>query len=501
CISVLFGMPSVPPDRPPDWPGENNNIISNLEEGNPSNEDDCESARRRMEHVNSDGVQLYSGAVKQGMRKNNINGASLDWDKRYKWEVFVVIMEQKEDESFRAEKVKHIDVYEMALLFGFKEHELAGANTKFGLNQVGFYTKFPIDVRGRLNDLKKVHSFKVKSVGGSLVNISLKLKGVDKIEVNLKRKVLITMENTFKRINEDGAVQYLQKYGQVVTHYPKKNPSNEAAERKFKEYKNVWRDCDYIVELIADPATLPQVIPFQGCLIRLKFRGARVQCLNCFGHGHLKQDCSNTRLRLRDYDRVLKETLSSLNSKRAAGSQSTEEDACTGVRDSSIPRPPINSTPAVDIADTCVESSHLPLPSEEAAREEEVESIILPHQQELEGSACLDSSSIQMEAPHMMILNPPETVPETFSSPQPPEGSDRVRDEEPAVSQIICENGDCTTTPLNVEPSFMKTKNSYINPDLILKSRTRSGSLSKRTAPSIGLSPPKDTNPTKIQRN
>ncbi|QQP52855.1 Hypothetical protein FKW44_005132, partial [Caligus rogercresseyi] len=83
--------------------------------------------------------------------------------------------------------------------------------------------------------------------------------------------------------------------------------------------------------------------------------------------------------------------------------------------------------------------------------------------------ACLDSSSIQMEAPQMMILNPPET------------GSDSVRDEEPAASQIICENGDCTT--INVELSFIKTNNSYINPDLILKSRTRSGLYQRELFP------------------
>ncbi|QQP42172.1 Uncharacterized protein FKW44_016753, partial [Caligus rogercresseyi] len=68
-------------------------------------------------------------------------------------------------------------------------------------------------------------------------------------------------------------------------------------------------DSDYIVEMIADPSTVPQVVPFQGFLLKLKSKGARQQCLNSFGHGHLKHGCANPRLNLRDYDKLLKESL------------------------------------------------------------------------------------------------------------------------------------------------------------------------------------------------
>ncbi|QQP36424.1 Uncharacterized protein FKW44_021525, partial [Caligus rogercresseyi] len=56
----------------------------------------------------------------------------------------------------------------------------AGANLRFGLNQAAFYSRFPIDVRDWLEELKKVHSFKVKSAGGKIVNVTLRLKGMEK---------------------------------------------------------------------------------------------------------------------------------------------------------------------------------------------------------------------------------------------------------------------------------------------------------------------------------
>ncbi|QQP57634.1 Hypothetical protein FKW44_002684 [Caligus rogercresseyi] len=34
---------------------------------------------KRRERVVSKGSQLYSGAVKQGMKKNNIRGKNIDW--------------------------------------------------------------------------------------------------------------------------------------------------------------------------------------------------------------------------------------------------------------------------------------------------------------------------------------------------------------------------------------------------------------------------------------
>ncbi|QQP58219.1 Uncharacterized protein FKW44_003463, partial [Caligus rogercresseyi] len=88
----------------------------------------------------------------------------------------------------------------MALLFGFKEHEIAGANPKFGWNQAAFYTKFPIDIRTRLEDLKKVHSYEVKNVVGNLIDVNLRLKGLEKINLETKKKVTITMVNTFNEL-------------------------------------------------------------------------------------------------------------------------------------------------------------------------------------------------------------------------------------------------------------------------------------------------------------
>ncbi|QQP53693.1 Hypothetical protein FKW44_006256 [Caligus rogercresseyi] len=59
------------------------------------------------------------------------------------------------------------------------------------------------------------------------------------------------MINSFKRGDEGKAVEWFKQFGEVLRHYPKKNPLDKDAEKKYGSYKDIWRDGDYIVEIIA----------------------------------------------------------------------------------------------------------------------------------------------------------------------------------------------------------------------------------------------------------
>ncbi|QQP56201.1 Uncharacterized protein FKW44_000786, partial [Caligus rogercresseyi] len=135
-------------------------------------------------------------------------------DRVFKWETFVFLIEDGEGVLMRQDNLKHVDVYNIALKFGFMEHELAGANPRFGFGQACFYTKFPVDVRGRLEDLKKVESYTLTNSQGEKVNIVVRLKGIEKVTIDNKKQFSITMVNSFKRVDEGKAVEWFKQFGE-----------------------------------------------------------------------------------------------------------------------------------------------------------------------------------------------------------------------------------------------------------------------------------------------
>ncbi|QQP41398.1 Uncharacterized protein FKW44_015753, partial [Caligus rogercresseyi] len=50
-------------------------------------------------------------------------------------------------------------------------------------------------------------------------------------------------------------------------------------------------------------------MPFNGVLIKLKFKGAQLQCQNCFQWGHTKTNGKNQRIIVQDYEKGLKAIL------------------------------------------------------------------------------------------------------------------------------------------------------------------------------------------------
>ncbi|QQP55593.1 Uncharacterized protein FKW44_008835 [Caligus rogercresseyi] len=249
----------------------------------------------------------YANVVKN--KKYNDEEIRMNLNGSFKWESFVLTCENSNGECFKTDNLKHINVYDLAVLYGFREEEIAGANPRFGLGQACFYTRCPVDVRTRLNDLKRSFTMKVLNHEGVLVDAVFKLKGIDKVVVDGKKKVTVTLINTFKRVDEASMVKWMGKWGEVLNHYPKKNPVNKTAEEKYSNYREIWRDSDYVIEIITDPSTLPQIIAFKGNLVRLKFSGSKIQCQRCFNFGHLKYYCNEQRVRTFDYEKTLIKTL------------------------------------------------------------------------------------------------------------------------------------------------------------------------------------------------
>uniref|UniRef100_A0A0K2VBH7 Uncharacterized protein n=1 Tax=Lepeophtheirus salmonis TaxID=72036 RepID=A0A0K2VBH7_LEPSM len=61
----------------------------------------------------------------------------------------------------------------MMLQFGFKYNKIAGANQRFGMGQACIYTKFPIDIKVRLEDLQNPQKLKVKNIEGIFEEVPL----------------------------------------------------------------------------------------------------------------------------------------------------------------------------------------------------------------------------------------------------------------------------------------------------------------------------------------
>uniref|UniRef100_A0A0K2TIM6 Uncharacterized protein n=1 Tax=Lepeophtheirus salmonis TaxID=72036 RepID=A0A0K2TIM6_LEPSM len=84
---------------------------------------------------------------------------------------------------------------------------------------------------------------------------------------------------------------------------------NESGEKKYTDYKEVWRDGDYTVVMMADPALTPQIVPLRGRLIKLRYKGVILQCQNYFFLGHTKIGFNNSKIKIQDYANTIKQTI------------------------------------------------------------------------------------------------------------------------------------------------------------------------------------------------
>ncbi|QQP50416.1 Uncharacterized protein FKW44_011418, partial [Caligus rogercresseyi] len=269
-------------------------------------------------------------------------------------------------------------------------------------------------------------------------------------------------------------------FGEVTDHYPKRNPSNEAAELKYRSYKDIWRDGDYIVEMIVDPNNLPQIVPLQGLLIRLKFKGSKLQCQNCFGIGHTKHSCNNARITLEDYKKAIKQLIAQ-NKASDNGGQivdsaplQTEDPQTENTGD---------SEPAHEVVS--IEDSNDDPPIVEVT--EVVQNNITEHNSNVVNNPTNiennnDVGMISLETNIALPISTDKATEETIEMPQLPV------DHEPIVEEGVHGR------------SRMKPIKSHINPDLILPSRSRSGSLSKRNSSISGISPQKGQTPSKVKK-
>ncbi|QQP37441.1 Uncharacterized protein FKW44_017708, partial [Caligus rogercresseyi] len=257
------------------------------------------------------------------------------------------------------------------------------------------------------------------------------------------------------------------------------NPSNEAAELKYRSYKDIWRDGDYIVEMIVDPNNLPQIIPIQGILIKLKFKGSKLQCQNCFGVGHTKHSCNNARVKLEDYNKALKQLIAQNKSSNDAQNDDPapppSEDLQTEV---TVGSGPPHSGEEVNIDN----SNNIPLIVE--ITDDAQSNIIEPNLNELNNTIenNIENDMISSETNTDLPLSTEEATELMIEPPGPP------------VEQELIVEKDAH------EISQIKLRKTHINPDLILPSRSRSGSLSKRNSSNSGFSPQKGQTPSKVKK-
>ncbi|QQP40421.1 Uncharacterized protein FKW44_014448, partial [Caligus rogercresseyi] len=463
-----------PSDRPPD---ELIPLISSpsVERHTGSAKEDGNASQEKATKCNTETSlsKTYSRVVSSKSNKK-LQEERINMNDVFKWETFVMNIEDCNGKAFRQVGLKHFDMYKLALFFGFKEHEIAGANPRLGLGLACFYTKFPVDVRDRLNELKKEKKIELRNGEGIDEEVTIKLKGIDKITVDRKKRLSLTAINTFKRINESKFVEWMQQFGEVVAHYPKKNPVDKEAEVFFPKYKNDWRDGDYIMELIADPSMIPQIVVFQGNIIKLRFAGARMQCQNCFNFGHLKHYCTHKKVRLFEYERSLRSFMSGgltsgelpKNSDKSDvtippnGKESTAEDNALPMEPETVIQG-LDCTPEVEVLSVSQQRKTTTLGNGDQVINEEPEDIGLPS----EPNTVTEATEKSTENQNCEVSS------EGDASEGPNEETTRL---EVSVRQPL-ETELATNSKLPERP-----RKSHLDISKVLTSRTRSQSTGKR---------------------
>ncbi|QQP40285.1 Uncharacterized protein FKW44_014277, partial [Caligus rogercresseyi] len=263
----------------------------------------------------------YASALAK--RQNNIREATkkINLNSTFKWETFIIVLTENDTErAFNNRRLKHINIYNAAMHFGFSEEEIAGAQPQYGFGYASFYTNEPINIRDRIDSLKKEYSTEVEGPNGELRSIKMKIKGIQNVDFDRKKNIKIKAINTLKRVDEEGVVEWIKNFAEVLNAYPEPNPEDEEAERKYKKYKSVWRTSNFIVEANADSNTIPQILPVKGHLVNLRFPGVRLQCQNCFQFGHARTNCNGKRLQIIEYETVLKQKIKEIKKR------TTDED-------------------------------------------------------------------------------------------------------------------------------------------------------------------------------
>ncbi|QQP57663.1 Hypothetical protein FKW44_002731, partial [Caligus rogercresseyi] len=68
------------------------------------------------------------------------------------------------------------------------------------------------------------HKINVKNENNTIDEFTFRLKGIEGITAVKKRRMKITLVNTFKRVDETRVVNFMKQFGEVIEHYPKRNP-------------------------------------------------------------------------------------------------------------------------------------------------------------------------------------------------------------------------------------------------------------------------------------
>ncbi|QQP53512.1 Uncharacterized protein FKW44_006016, partial [Caligus rogercresseyi] len=112
-------------------------------------------------------------------REKNVKEAlkNIDLTSRFKWDTFVIALTEADSKkAFNNVNMKQLPVYKAALHFGFTEDEIAGAQARYGYGYSSFYTKVPMDIRPRLDLLKKSFTTEVIGPKGDNMSIDMKIK-------------------------------------------------------------------------------------------------------------------------------------------------------------------------------------------------------------------------------------------------------------------------------------------------------------------------------------
>ncbi|QQP58177.1 Uncharacterized protein FKW44_003409, partial [Caligus rogercresseyi] len=250
--------------------------------------------------------------------------------------------------------------------------------------------------------------------------------------------------------------------------------------------RDIWRDSDYIVEIVADPTCIPQIVPYQGFLIKLKFSGVKLQCQRCFNFGHMKHHCTQKRVKIFEYDRALKKGMDERLQKEKNETEASHTPAtAVNVRTEEIvelhsPTPPVSrsESPIKDLTER---------PSSERSLKD-VEVIDTGSSNNDFNNDC-DDNDIEVEAEKEGDVSTSQNI--------EIDQDNNIPLSTVPLMEHLTSNGMVLDSRGREKPK--KHLASYLNSEAIIKERTRSQS-SKRSREVIGKSPTKEVNPQKIQR-
>ncbi|QQP52488.1 Hypothetical protein FKW44_004658, partial [Caligus rogercresseyi] len=351
-----------------------------------------------------------------------------------------------EDTIFRILKIEQGDIQRIRICPGYKNMILIELKKEVDIGVTFAHVEDDFVIRSSNGNMK--------GIMGSVRGLKAQRKDKDGNPIIFEKK--ITVHSPHEDITDDDINRALKEYGEVT------GPVKECT---FKEGRlKGLMNGNYTVN-VTPKCEIPGFIPIKGLRTRVSYMGQNKFCARCFHFGHFAKECSNKSMKWREYLDTIKSN--EPNSPSTENVNSIPDLVVLENCDSPSPSSGSNVGPDVgkSIQNTACHEPHLGSPQDEI----EVlatEHVTIP-------MTTVGESEIGNLQDQTNISDP--TIIEIEKNAH--------KNTLPGVKEVTAENN----------KKLKRLAKTHTLEDVVLPHRTRSGSIPKRTAVDLELSPDKRT--------